>query len=128
MNGDSDSGRNVFFSFLKLYEGFKFEERICAGEEFESRIFIVKIAFVDEKNEGKIDGLKGMLDDKIEKLMYKFKPFNEESLAKKRDKIDDFVKEASRIVDENGIVFVDTQEIIKEEIKDLLMNGIRLEN
>lgn len=117
LNGDSEESKNVFISFFALFGKFKFEEGICRNNSYVNNVVIKTITFTDESKNIVLD------DQKLEKLTYRFTPFNKNSLISKKQDIDDFLKDIESNFSGNNY-FQDTRNVMKEEVTSLLEDGI----
>ena len=121
LNGEDESSKYVYISFLKLFQNFDFDKRLKSSEEYGKNIFFQIIDFTDEKNEIQIEtGTEKFFN----KVMRKIKPFDEFSIKKYfGNDIDEYFKAIEEKYDGKNF-FEDTRELIKNEIEDLLKNGV----
>ena len=121
LNGEDESSKYVYISFLKLFQNFDFDKRLKSSEEYGKNIFFQIIDFTDEKNEIQIET---NTEKFFNKVMRKIKPFDEFSIKKYfGNDIDEYFKAIEEKYDGKNF-FEDTRELIKNEIEDLLKNGV----
>jgi hypothetical protein len=153
LNGEDEQSKLVYISFFKLFQNFDFYKNI-KGNKFEDKknkeedestvkkrersrdkyyenkknkfnfndnVYIQKINFTDESKELDADeGTKKFFNDVVAKI----KAFDMKDLKEKYEKdIDSFFKKIDEKYDGKN-AFEDTREKIKEQVKDLLNNGI----
>ena len=121
LNGVEESCKYVYISFLKLFQNFDFDKRLKSSEEYGKNIFFQIIDFTDEKNEIQIET---NTEKFFNNVMRKIKPFDEFSIKKYfGNDIDEYFKAIEGKYDGKNF-FEDTRELIKNEIEDLLKNGV----
>ena len=121
LNGEDESSKYVYISFLKLFQNFDFDKRLKSSEEYGKNIFFQIIDFTDEKNEIQIET---NTEKFFNNVMRKIKPFDEFSIKKYfGNDIDEYFKAIEEKYDGKNF-FEDTRELIKNEIEDLLKNGV----
>ena len=153
LNGEDEESKLVYISFFKLFQNFDFYKNI-KGNKFEDKknkeedestvkkrersrdkyyenkknkfnfndnVYIQKINFTDESKEIDSDeDTKKFFNDVVAKI----KAFDMKDLKEKYEKdIDSFFKKIDEKYDVKN-AFEDTREKIKEQVKDLLNNGI----
>ena len=153
LNGEDEESKLVYISFFKLFQNFDFYKNI-KGNKFEDKknkeedestvkkrersrdkyyenkknkfnfndnVYIQKINFTDESKEMDADeDTKKFFNDVVAKI----KAFDMKDLKEKYEKdIDSFFKKIDEKYDDKN-AFEDTREKIKEQVKDLLNNGI----
>ena len=153
LNGEDEESKLVYISFFKLFQNFDFYKNI-KGNKFEDKknkeedestvkkrersrdkyyenkknkfnfndnVYIQKINFTDESKEMDADeDTKKFFNDVVAKI----KAFDMKDLKEKYEKdIDSFFKKIDEKYDGKN-AFEDTREKIKEQVKDLLNNGI----
>lgn len=123
LNGDDESSKLVYVSFLKLFQNFDFEKKINSNEEFIKNVFLQKIDFTDENKEIKADfDTEHFFNNVMRRLrafdMDKIKKYNEKDINKYFELIE------GKYDGKN--FFEDTRELIKSEVKDLLEKGIKI--
>ena len=153
LNGEDEQSKLVYISFFKLFQNFDFYKNI-KGNKFEDKknkeedestvkkrersrdkyyenkknkfnfndnVYIQKINFTDESKEIDADeDTKKFFNDVVAKI----KAFDMKDLKEKYEKdIDSFFKKIDEKYDGKN-AFEDTREKIKEQVKDLLNNGI----
>ena len=153
LNGEDEESKLVYISFFKLFQNFDFYKNI-KGNKFEDKknkeedestvkkrersrdkyyenkknkfnfndnVYIQKINFTDESKEIDADeDTKKFFNDVVAKI----KAFDMKDLKEKYEKdIDSFFKKIDEKYDGKN-AFEDTREKIKEQVKDLLNNGI----
>ena len=121
LNGEDESSKYVYISFLKLFQNFDFDKKLKSSEEYRKNIFFQIIDFTDEKNEIQIET---NTEKFFNNVMRKIKPFDEFSIKKYfGNDIDEYFKAIEEKYDGKNF-FEDTRELIKNEIEDLLKNGV----
>ena len=121
LNGEDESSKYVYISFLKLFQNFDFDKRLKSSEEYGKNIFFQIIDFTDEKNEIQIET---NTEKFFNNVMRNIKPFDEFSIKKYfGNDIDEYFKAIEEKYDGKNF-FEDTRELIKNEIEDLLKNGV----
>ena len=121
LNGEDESSKYVYISFLKLFQNFDFDKRLKSSEEYGKNIFFQIIDFTDEKSEIQIET---NTEKFFNNVMRKIKPFDEFSIKKYfGNDIDEYFKAIEKKYDGKNF-FEDTRELIKNEIEDLLKNGV----
>ena len=121
LNGEDESSKYVYISFLKLFQNFDFDKRLKSSEEYGKNIFFQIIDFTDEKSEIQIET---NTEKFFNNVMRKIKPFDEFSIKKYfGNDIDEYFKAIEEKYDGKNF-FEDTRELIKNEIEDLLKNGV----
>ena len=121
LNGEDESSKYVYISFLKLFQNFDFDKRLKSSEEYGKNIFFQIIDFTDEKSEIQIET---NTEKFFNNVMRKIKPFDEYSIKKYfGNDIDEYFKAIEEKYDGKNF-FEDTRELIKNEIEDLLKNGV----
>ena len=121
LNGEDESSKYVYISFLKLFQNFDFDKKIKLSEEYKKNVFFHIINFTDEKKEIQIDSTTEKFFNNV---MRKIKPFDMISIKKYFGKeIEEYFKEIEEKYDGKNF-FEDTKELIKNEIEDLLKNGV----
>ena len=121
LNGEDESSKYVYISFLKLFQNFDFDKRLKSSEEYGKNIFFQIIDFTDEKSEIQIETNTEKFYNNV---MRKIKPFDEFSIKKYfGNDIDEYFKAIEEKYDGKNF-FEDTRELIKNEIEDLLKNGV----
>ena len=121
LNGEDEQSKMVYISFLKLFQNFDFYSNVCSDQNFASNVFIQKFDFTDESKDMEIDPYTQKF---FEKVMKRIKPFDMVKIKKYNE---NDIEEYFKIVDEKydgKNYFEDTREKIKNEVTDLLVNGI----
>ena len=120
LNGDDEDSKYIYLSFLKLFNKFDFDSGINTNEQFVNNVVFKKISFTDESNNIPFNE---EFSNFFNKIMTKIKAFDLESMKKKYgEEIENFFKYIEENYDNN--FFKDTRENIKEEVKEILENGI----
>lgn len=123
LNGEDESSKFVYLSFLKLFQNFDFEKKINTNEEFKDNVFLHKIDFTDEEKNIEIDSNTEKFFNKVIKRM---RAFDMNAIKKYHEKdINEYFKTIDEKYDGKNF-FDDTREVIKTQVKDLLENGILL--
>ena len=122
LNGEDESSKLVYLSFLKLFQNFEFEKKINSNPEFSKNVFLQKINFTDEDKNIKAD-------ENTEKFfnntMRRLRAFDMDNIKKYSEKyINEYFKKIDETYDGKNF-FADTRELIKTEVQDLLENGIK---
>ena len=122
LNGEDESSKLVYLSFLKLFQNFEFEKKINSNPEFSKNVFLQKINFTDEDKNIKAD-------EDTEKFfnntMRRLRAFDMDNIKKYSEKyINEYFKKIDETYDGKNF-FADTRELIKTEVQDLLENGIK---
>ena len=121
LNGEDEQSKFVYISFLKLFKDFDFYKKISFDQNYSSNVFIQKIDFTDESKDIEVDPDTQKF---FENVMKKIKPFDMEKIKKYNEKdIDEYFKILEEKYDGKNF-FEDTREKIKNEVTDLLANGI----
>ena len=116
LNGEDESSKYVYISFLKLFQNFDFDKKIKLSEEYKKNVFFHIINFTDEKKEIQIDS---KTEKFFNNVMRKIKPFDMISIKKYFGKeIEEYFKAIEEKYDGKNF-FEDTKELIKNEIEDL---------
>ena len=122
LNGEDEQSKFVYISFLKLFQDFDFENKINSNKEFNQNVFLKKIDFTDENKDIKVDS---STEKFFNKVMKRIRPFDMKAIKKYNEKdIDAYFKEIEEKYDGKNF-FDDTRELIKSEVEDLLINGIK---
>ena len=125
LNGEDEQSKFVYISFLKLFKDFDFYTNISYDQNYASNVFIQTIDFTDESKEMEIDP---DTQNFFENVIRKIKPFDMEKIKKYNEKdINEYFKIVEDKYDGKNI-FEDTREKIKNEVNDLLTNGIVVYN
>ena len=125
LNGEDEQSKFVYISFLKLFKDFDFYTNISYDQNYSSNVFIQTIDFTDESKEMEIDPDTQKF---FENVMRKIKPFDMEKIKKYNEKdINEYFKIVEDKYDGKNF-FEDTREKIKNEVTDLLTNGIVVYN
>ena len=120
LNGDDEDSKYIYLSFLKLFNKFDFDSGINTNEQFVNNVVFKKISFTDESNNIPFNE---EFSNFFNKIMTKIKAFDLESMKiKYGEEIERFFKYIEENYDNN--FFKDTRENIKEEVKEILENGI----
>jgi vacuolar-type H+-ATPase subunit F/Vma7 len=121
LNGQDESSKLVYLSFLKLFQNFDFEKKISSNEEFSNNVILHKMNFTDEEKDIKIDT---NTEKFFKNVMKKMRAFDMFAIKKYHQKdIDEYFKEIDEKYDGKNY-FEDTRDLIKAEVEDLLDNGI----
>lgn len=121
LNGDDEDSKYIYLSFLKLFNKFRFETGINTEDQYVDNVFYKAISFTDESNN---ISFEGEFEKFFSKTMGKIKAFDIESMKNHHgEQIESFFKFIEDNYD-NKNLFMDTREKIKEETKDILINGI----
>ena len=121
LNGQDESSILVYLSFFKLFQNFDFEKKISSNEEFSNNVILHKMNFTDEEKDIKIDANTEKFFKNVIKRMRAFDMF---AIKKYHQKdIDAYFKEIDEKYDGKNY-FEDTRDLIKNEVEDLLENGI----
>ena len=121
LNGEDEQSKLVYISFLKLFQNFDFYKKICFDLNFSSNVFIQTINFTDESKDIELDS---ETQNFFEKVMKKMKAFDMEGIKKNHEnEINNYFKGLDEKYDGKNF-FEDTREKIKNEVNDLLVNGI----
>ena len=121
LNGEDEQSKLVYISFLKLFQNFDFYKKICFDKNFSSNVFIQTINFTDESKDIELDS---ETQNFFEKVMKKMKAFDMEGIKKNHEnEINNYFKGLDEKYDGKNF-FEDTREKIKNEVNDLLVNGI----
>ena len=121
LNGEDEQSKYVYISFLKLFQNFDFHTKICSDTNYSSNVFTQTIDFTDESKDVEIDP---ETEQFFAKVMKKIRAFDMEKIKKYNEKdINAYFKGLDDKYDGKNF-FEDTREKIKEEVTDLLINGI----
>ena len=121
LNGEDEQSKYVYISFLKLFQNFDFYKNISLEPNFLSNVFIQTINFTDESKNMEIDN---DTHNFFENVMKKIKPFDIEKIKKyNENEINEYFKILDEKYDGKNF-FEDTREKIKNDVTDLLLNGI----
>ena len=121
LNGEDEESKYVYISFLKLFQNFNFHTKICSDANYSSNVFTQTIDFTDESKDLEIDP---ETEQFFSKVMKKIRAFDMEKIKKYNEKdINAYFKGLDDKYDGKNF-FEDTREKIKEEVTDLLINGI----
>ena len=121
LNGQDESSILVYLSFFKLFQNFDFEKKISSNEEFSNNVILHEMNFTDEEKDIKIDANTEKFFKNVIKRMRAFDMF---AIKKYHQKdIDAYFKEIDEKYDGKNY-FEDTRDLIKNEVEDLLENGI----
>ncbi len=122
LNGEDEQSKFVYISFLKLFQNFDFYKNICFDQNFASNVFIQKIDFTDESKDMEIDPETVQF---FTKVMKKIRAFDMEKIKKYNENdINTYFKGLDDKYDGKNF-FEDTREKIKNEVSDLLVNGVK---
>ena len=121
LNGEDESSKYVYLSFLKLFQNFDFEKKTSTNEEFKDNVLLQKIDFTDEEKNIEVDSNTKKFFNKNMKRLKAFDMFNIKKYNG-RD-IEQYFKEIEEKYDGKNF-FDDTRDIIKAQVEDLLENGI----
>ena len=121
LNGEDENSRYVYISFLKLFQNFDFFKKISFEQNFSSNVFIQEIDFTDESKEIEADPETQKF---FENVMKKIRPFDMEKIKKYNEKeIDDYFSGLEQKYEGKNF-FADTRNKIKDQVNDLLANGV----
>ena len=121
LNGEDESSKYVYISFLKLFQNFDFHQKVSNDPEFAENVFLQKIDFTDESKDMEIDP---ETEKFFTKVMKKIRAFDMEKIKKYNENdINTYFKGLDDNYDGKNF-FEDTREKIKNEVNDLLINGI----
>ena len=121
LNGEDEQSKYVYISFLKLFQNFDFHQKVSNDPNFSNNVFIKKIDFTDESKDMEIDPdtEKFFLN-----VIKKIRPFDMEKIKKYNEtQINTYFMGLDEKYDGKNF-FEDTREKIKNEVNDLLVNGI----
>ena len=121
LNGEDEQSKYVYISFLKLFQNFDFHQKVSNDPSFSENVFIQKIDFTDESKVMEIDPdtEKFFLN-----VMKKIRAFDMEKIKKYNEKEINIYFAGLEEKYEGKNFFEDTREKIKNEVNDLLVNGI----
>ena len=121
LNGEDEQSKYVYISFLKLFQNFDFHQKVNNPPEFAENVFLQKIDFTDESKDMEIDP---ETEKFFTKVMKKIRAFDMEKIKKYNENdINTYFKGLDDNYDGKNF-FEDTREKIKNEVNDLLVNGI----
>ena len=121
LNGEDEQSKYVYISFLKLFQNFDFHQKVSNDPEFAENVFLQKIDFTDESKDMEIDP---ETEKFFTKVMKKIRAFDMEKIKKYNENdINTYFKGLDDNYDGKNF-FKDTREKIKNEVNDLLINGI----
>ena len=121
LNGEDEQSKYVYISFLKLFQNFDFHQKVSNDPEFAENVFLQKIDFTDESKDMEIDP---ETEKFFTKVMKKIRAFDMEKIKKYNENdINTYFKGLDDNYDGKNF-FEDTREKIKNEVNDLLINGI----
>ena len=121
LNGEDEQSKYVYISFLKLFQNFDFHQKVSNDPEFAENVFLQKIDFTDESKDMEIDP---ETEKFFTKVMKKIRAFDMEKIKKYNENdINTYFKGLDDNYDVKNF-FEDTREKIKNEVNDLLVNGI----
>jgi len=121
LNGEDEQSKYVYISFLKLFQNFDFHQKVSNDPEFAENVFLQKIDFTDESKDMEIDP---ETEKFFTKVMKKIRAFDMEKIKKYNENdINTYFKGLDDNYDGKNF-FEDTREKIKNEVNDLLVNGI----
>ena len=121
LNGEDEQSKYVYLSFLKLFQNFDFHQKVSNDPEFAENVFLQKIDFTDESKDMEIDP---ETEKFFTKVMKKIRAFDMEKIKKYNENdINTYFKGLDDNYDGKNF-FEDTREKIKNEVNDLLVNGI----
>ena len=121
LNGEDEESKLVYISFLKLFQNFDFHKKICSDANFSSNVYTQNIDFTDESKELEIDS---ETEKFFENVMKKMRAFDMANIKKNNE--NDIIAYFKGLDDkyDGKNFFEDTREKIKNEVTDLLVNGI----
>ena len=122
LNGEDENSKYVYISFLKLFQGFNFNKKVCKDDSFKSNVFLHTIDFTDESKEINIDK---ETEEFFMNVMKKIRAFDiEKIMANHKEEVEKYFKYIEDKYDGANNIFEDTRGKIKEEVSDILKNGI----
>ena len=121
LNGEDESSKAVYLSFFKLFQDFDFYKKINSDKQYEKNVFLNTIDFTDESKDIEVDK-----DTEIffENVIKHLRAFDMENIKTNYEKD---INNYFNIIDEKydgKAFFADTRELIKNQVIDLLENGI----
>ena len=120
LNGEDEESKYVYISFLKLFQNFNFQKKICSDIKFSDNVYTQPMDFTDESKDLEIDP---ETEQFFEKIMKKMKAFDMEKIKQNEKEINNYFKGLEEKYEGKNF-FEDTREKIKNEVVDLLTNGI----
>lgn len=122
LNGEDENSKAVYLSFFKLFQNFDFEKKINSNKEFEKNVFMQRIDFTDENKNLEVDKDTEIFFGNVIKQM---KAFDMGNINQNFEKdINVYFNAIDEKYDGKGF-FGDTRELIKNQVQDLLENGIK---
>jgi hypothetical protein len=122
LNGEDESSKAVYLSFFKLFQNFNFENKINSNKEFEQNVFLQKIDFTDESKDIEVDKDTEIFFDNV---IGKLRAFDMENIKQNYESdINKYFGLIEEKYDNKGF-FGDTRELIKNQVQELLENGIK---
>ena len=122
LNGEDESSKSVYLSFFKLFQNFDFENKINSNKEFEQNVFLQKIDFTDESKDIEVDKDTEIFFDNV---IGKLRAFDMENIKQNYESdINKYFGLIEEKYDNKGF-FADTRELIKNQVQELLENGIK---
>ena len=116
------SSKAVYLSFFKLFQNFDFENKINSNKEFEQNVFLQKIDFTDESKDIEVDKDTEIFFDNV---IGKLRAFDMENIKQNYESdINKYFGLIEEKYDNKGF-FADTRELIKNQVQELLENGIK---
>ena len=122
LNGEDESSKLVYLSFFKLFQNFDFHQKINSNPQFNDNVFLQKIDFTDESKDIEVDK---NIEEFFNKVIKDIKAFDMDNIKKYYDNdINKFFEIIEEKYDGKNF-FADTRELIKNQVQDLLENGIK---
>ena len=122
LNGEDESSKAVYLSFFKLFQNFNFENKINSNKEFEQNVFLQKFDFTDESKDIEVDKDTEIFFDNV---IGKLRAFDMEDIKQNYENdINKYFGLIEEKYDNKGF-FADTRELIKNQVQELLENGIK---
>ena len=122
LNGEDESSKLVYLSFFKLFQNFDFHQKINSNPQFNDNVFLQKIDFTDESKDIEVNK---DIEEFFNKVIKDIKAFDMDNIKKYYDNdINKFFEIIEEKYDGKNF-FADTRELIKNQVQDLLENGIK---
>ena len=119
LNGDDENSRNVYFSFLRCFQGFKFESSIFS-EQYKNNVEIKRIPFTDEDN----NLVFNEIHQNFFNVLKNIKPFDMNQINNfYKEDIDKYINYIITNYDEKNL-FKDTRQRIENFVLNFLNEGL----
>ena len=122
LDGDDPSAKSVYLSFFKLFQNFDFYKKLYSNPQYEQNVFLQKIDFTDESKEMEVDK---DIEEFFGKVIKNLKAFDMNNIKQNHESDINKFFEMIEEKYEGKNFFSDTRELIKNEVQDLLENGLK---